>query len=200
MKTRHTLPLLTGRACRHAAALAWFVSAAAVHAGESTPVEPKTCEALYQARLKTDLSLSYEAFDQTEGQGFRALAAVGCNKEGADLIEAYMKANQSKQSSLLWHVAQLRASAGQTVEAIAAAKGSLDPKEDLAKDPFRWNDYVLATIAFLERDRAALQRHRDRVAAGRDAYMGNALNLKLLDALVKYFDTSYAYATSHISD
>jgi hypothetical protein len=200
MKTRHTLPLLAGHVCRHAAALAWFVSAVAAHAGEIAPVESKTCEALYQVRLETDLKLGYEAFDQTEGQGFRALAAVGCNREGADLIEAYMKAHQSKQPSLLWHVAQLRASAGQTKEAIVAARGSLNPKEDLAKDPFRWNDYVLATIAFLERDRAALLRHRDKVAEGRDAYMGNALNLKLLDALVKYFDSSYAYATSHISD
>lgn len=157
-----------------------------------------TCEALLQAHLKTDLSLPYETFDQTEGQGFRVLAAEGCNKEGADLIEAYLRGRPSAESSLRWHVAQLRASAGQAAEAIVAARSVLNPREDLAKDPFRWNDYVLATIAFLERDKAALQRHRDKVAEGRDAHMGNAMNLKLLDALIKYFDTSYAYATSRI--
>lgn len=160
--------------------------------------DARRCAAMFQAHLKTDLTLGYEAFDQTEGQGFRALAESGCDREGADLIEAYAKANPSKQSSLVWHVAQLRASAGQTAEAIAAAKASVDPKEDLAKSPFHWNDYVLATIAFLERDKAALQRHRDRVAEARGADMGNEMNLKLLDALVRYFDASYDYATSHI--
>lgn len=162
--------------------------------------DERRCAAMYQAHLKTDLKFGYEAFDQTEGQGFRALDQIGCSRQAADLIEAYVKARGSKESSLVWHVAQLRASAGQTAQAIAAAKASINPKEDLAKSPFRWNDYVLATVAFLERDKAALQRHRDRVAEGREADMGNAMNLKLLDALVKHFDTSYDYATSHIGE
>ncbi len=162
--------------------------------------DARRCAAMYQAHLKTDLTLGYEAFDQTEGQGFRVLDEVGCSRQAADLIEAYLKTHSSKEPSLVWHVAQLRASAGQTAEAIVAAKTSIDPKEDLAKSPFRWNDYVLATIAFLERDKVALQHHRDRVAEGREADMGNAMNLKLLDALVKHFDASYDFATSHIGE
>ena len=71
-------------------------------------------------------------------------------------------------------------------------------KIEILKSALRWNDYVLATIAFLERDRAALQRHRDRVAEGREAHFGNALNLRLLDALLRHFERDYRYATSHI--
>ena len=74
----------------------------------------------------------------------------------------------------------------------------MNDKEDLAKDPLRWNDYVRATIAFLERNQAQLIQHRNQVAAGRDEHFGNALNLKLLDALIKHFDHDYQYATARI--
>lgn len=66
------------------------------------------------------------------------------------------------------------------------------------KSTLRWNDYVLATIAFLEHDKPALVLHREKVAEAREAHFGNDLNLKLRDSLVKYFDRDYKYATSHI--
>jgi hypothetical protein len=62
----------------------------------------------------------------------------------------------------------------------------------------RWNDYVRATIAFLAKDRPALQRHRDAVAAGKEEHFGNALNLKLLDSLLLHFERDYAYASSQL--
>jgi len=98
---------------------------------------------------------------------------------------------------LRWHVAQLRASAGEYELAIASARLVLRESEDFSTRPLRWNDYVLATIAFLEKDREKLVEHRDRVAKG-DDYRGNAINLKLLNALLKHFDQNYLYATSHI--
>lgn len=156
------------------------------------------CESLHAEHLATDLTLGYEQFDQTEGQGFRALAAKGCDKEAADLIEAYLATTGATQRSLRWHVAQLRATHGDSAAAVRHARTVLSEREDFAKSALRWNDYVLATIAFLERDRAALQRHRDRVAEGREAHFGNALNLRLLDALLRHFERDYRYATSHI--
>ncbi|TQV85811.1 hypothetical protein [Aliikangiella coralliicola] len=156
------------------------------------------CEVEYQRHLTTDLELSYEKFDQTMDNGFRHLANAGCYKEAADLIEAYIKHNQLNKNSMRWHVAQLRASAGETDKAIASAKQSLLEKEDFSIEPLRWNDYVKATIAFLEKDKLALKHHRNKVAAGQHEYFGNALNLKLLDALIKHFDQSYLYATSRI--
>ena len=158
------------------------------------------CTALLRAHLETDLVLSYEAFDQTEGQGFRVLAAHGCHREAADLIERYVAATGASERSLRWHAAQLRASSGETAAAIRHARSVLSESEDFAKQPLRWNAYVLATIAFLERDREALLRHRAAVAAAKDAHFGNALNLKLLDSLVKHYERDYAWATSHIGE
>jgi hypothetical protein len=158
------------------------------------------CTALYRKHIRTDLSLSYEAFDQKEGNGFRVLAASGCNKEAADLIEDYIRITGAKESSLRWHISQLRASAGNAPEAIRYAKSVLKEREDFSKSQLRWNDYVLATIAFLERDRTALVFHRDKVADGRYAHHGNEINLKLLNGLVKHFDKDYAYASAHLED
>ncbi|MDT8999584.1 hypothetical protein RQP53_09935 [Paucibacter sp. APW11] len=157
------------------------------------------CAALLREHLKTDLTLSVQAFDQTEGQGFRALAEGAlCAREAGDLIEAYIAATGAKASSLRWHLAQMRATQGDSEAAIRAARTVLDEPKDRQPGQLRWNDYVLATIAFLERDREALQRHRDAVAAGREEHFGNALNLKLLDALLSHYERSYAYATAHI--
>ena len=158
------------------------------------------CEKLFQQHLETDLSLSYQEFDQTMGGGFRALAQAGCEKRAADLIEAYIEATGAEQSSLRWHIAQLRASHGDDAEAIRYARASLRENEDLSEHPLRWNDYVLATIAFLEKDREALIDHRDRVAEGVDEHRGNAMNLRLLDAMIENFDASYSEAMRSLVD
>lgn len=149
------------------------------------------CERLYQEHLESDLALSYKEFDQTMGSGFRALAEQGCERHAADLIEAYIESTGAEQSSLRWHIAQLRATHGDYDEATRYARASLSDNEDLSEHPLRWNDYVLATIAFLEKDRDALITHRNRVAEGVDEHRGNAMNLRLLDALIEHFDLSY---------
>lgn len=157
-----------------------------------------SCEQLYLQHAQSDLRLSYEQFDQTPRQGFRVLAEAGCEKQAADLIEAYISTNNATQSSLRWHIAQLRASHGDYDSAIEYANQTLLKKENFAERPLRWNDYVLATIGFLERNKDKLIYHRDRVAAASDEHPGNALNLKLLDSLIRHFDYNYKYATSHI--
>lgn len=153
------------------------------------------CQAEYAKRLQTDLDLTYQEFDQTENSGMRALAYAGCSKEAADLIVAYIKKNDTKQMSLFWHVAQLRASAGETAEAIQYARLSLKKDEDWSKRPLRWNDYVLATIAFLEKDQEKFLQHREIVKQGKDLHAGNAMNLALLDKLLQNFQQSYQQAT-----
>ena len=153
------------------------------------------CEALYERHLETDLQLSYHEFDQTPRQGFRSLAGAGCPAEAADLIERYIEETGATEGSLMWHIAQLRAVAGDYDAAITAARRCI--REDDTGD-FRWNDYVNGTIAFLERDREALVRYRDSVLEGANDHHGNAMNARLLNALVKHFDRDYAYATSNI--
>jgi hypothetical protein len=171
-----------------------LVIAAALAAQQ--PATGAECAALFAQHFPSDLALSYEAFDQTEGSGFRVLAARRCEREAADLIVEYLVANKATQRSLRWHVAQLRATHGDTPRAIAYARSVLAEHENFDASPLRWNDYVLATIAFLERDRDALVRHRDNVAAGAAAHAGNALNLKLLDRLIRHYGSSYAEATA----
>jgi hypothetical protein len=156
------------------------------------------CEALYAEHAQTDLQLSYEAFDQTEGSGFRVLARSGCLKEAADLIERYVEHTHATQHSLLWHIAQLRAEQGDSAEAIRYARKVVAESEDHARHPLRWNDYVLATIAFLEHNKPRLVHHRNLIAAAADAHFGNQLNLKLIDSLVRNFDKDYKYAVSHM--
>ena len=174
--------------------LLWlFIPACFANAGLAATVD---CQTEYQKHLKTDLNLSYQQFDQTENQGMRALAYAGCAKEAADLIVAYIQHNKSREISLFWHVAQQRASEGNNVEAIVYAKQSLVAVEDWQKKPLRWNDYVKATIAFLEKDLGTFQQHRQVVQQGKDQHPGNAMNLQLLDKLEKNFQKSYLQATA----
>lgn len=153
------------------------------------------CDAEYAAHQTSDMALSYEEFDQSEGRGFRALAGRGCYQQAADLIQDYIQHTQAKQPSLRWHIAQLRASAGQYEAAVVYARRSLLAEEDFSDNPLRWNDYVLATIAFLEHDMEGLIEHRDAVAEGIAEAKGNEVNLRLLDALIQNFDQDYATAT-----
>jgi len=152
------------------------------------------CEKAYQKHLQSDLTLSYQEFDQTMDSGFRPLAKLGCKKQAADLIEQYILHNNADQNSLKWHVAQLRAFTGNYISAIKNANLVLSEKEDFSKKALRWNDYVLATIAFLEKDKAKLIEHRNNVAAAKNEHYGNEMNMKLLDALIEHFDESYQYA------
>lgn len=168
---------------------------AATHTTVSAaPNSATDCADLYRQALATELTLSYEEFDQTPGRGFRRLAENSCPGEAADLIEAYIAATGADQTSLIWHIAQMRAEQGDYESAIAYARKSLRPTEEPAERPLRWNDYVLAVIAFLEGDREALIRHRNHVAAGAEQFWGNALNRDLLDKLIAGFGRPYNVA------
>ncbi len=158
----------------------------------------QNCQELYNQHLKTDMSLSYKEFDQTMGKGFRAMVNSQCDKEVADLIEKYIEVNGAKQSSLRWHIAQSRAHANDYTAAIKWSKSVLKESEDFKENALRWNDYVLATIAFLEKDKEALIFHRNKVALGKEEHFGNSLNLKYLDSLIKYFDKNYKFASNNI--
>lgn len=192
------IPSLAARRIALIAAAFGFVFCLALSypASAEEPAQPVDCPALYEEHLKTDLDLPYKEFDQTMDKGFRVLGGAGCFKEAADLIEAYIVKNDGKEGSLRWHVAQLRAMAGENEAAISSARRSLGDGENLDENPFRWNDYVLATIAFLEGDLEKLKAHRDKVAEGKDAHYGNEMNLKLLDRMVENFGKSYKDALS----
>lgn len=154
----------------------------------------ENCQTLLEKHLESDMGLSYEEFDQTMDSGFRVLSAQGCHGESAELIERYMEVNSAEQSSLRWHIAQARAMAGENSEAVRYARTTLLEKEDFSERPLRWNDYVLATIAFLEGDRDKLMVHRNKIAEGVGEHPGNELNLRLVDALIDHSGIDYSTA------
>ena len=154
------------------------------------------CAKEYKRHLETDLTLSYEEFDQTLGKGMRPLANAGCAKEAADLIVAYIEKNNDRHNSLIWHVAQQRALQDDRQDAIKYAKLALLKTEDYDKNPLRWNDFVLATIAFLEKDRHSFDRHKAQVEKAKDTYFGNSLNFKLLEKLSLNFEKNYKDAAA----
>ena len=167
----------------------------------SITANAENCQELYQKHLKTDLELSYKAFDQTMGEGFRSLVDKSgemCHKEIADLIEKYIEVNHAEQSSLRWHIAQSRANDNDYAAAIKYSKSVLLEHEDFNKRALRWNDYVLGTIAFLEHNKEKLIAHRNKLEEAKDEHFGNKLNLKYMDSLIKNFDKNYNYASSHI--
>jgi len=152
------------------------------------------CDDFLEKHLESDMGLSYEEFDQTMDSGFRVLASQGCHSEAADLIERYIKVNSAEESSLRWHVAQLRAMIGDKGEAVRYARTTILEDEDFSERALRWNDYVLATIAFLEGNQEKLKNHRDKVAEGVGEHPGNELNLRLLDALIDHDGSDYSTA------
>jgi hypothetical protein len=71
---------------------------------------------------------------------------------------------------------------------------SFDPEEP-SNTPVLWNDYVSATLAFLNKDIEKLRHHRDRIANGPE-WNGSKGNLDVVDGLIKCFDKPYAVAYS----
>jgi hypothetical protein len=168
----------------------------------STVVSAQSCQELYQQHLKTDMDLSYKEFDQTMGKGFRELLKEGlsCEKEAAMLIENYIEVNNATENSLRWHVAQGWANYGDYQKSIKWSKTVLLEDEDFSKRELRWNDFVLANIAFFEQDKEQLIKHRDVIAAAKEKHFGNQLNLKYLNSLITHFDKSFKYAMQNIAE
>ncbi|MBI2433437.1 MAG: hypothetical protein HYV26_11255 [Candidatus Hydrogenedentes bacterium] len=145
---------------------------------------------------RTELDLSYSAFDQTLGSGWRDLADQEKYLEAARLIDRYEKEKQDLEEwqriNLRFHAGQLYAFAGENKKAIARFKESLYAQEP-ENSPVKWNAYVLATIAFLEQDLERLSPLREEIADG-PKLQGVVPNLEVVDRLIKYYDEPYAAA------
>jgi hypothetical protein len=142
------------------------------------------------------LLLDYSAFDQKPGHGWRRLADVRQFSEAATLIGSYLKHRDDltdwQRRNLQFHAGQLYAAAGCDRMALVAFRAALDPNE-LRDSQIRWNAYVKATIAFLEKDREQLIKMRDEIAGG-PALRGAVPNLEVVDRLITNFDRPYAEA------
>ncbi len=108
------------------------------------------------------LRLDVHTFDQDQNKGWRKVAqSEGCLLSAAALISEYRNIIIAENlSGLTWHEAQLRANAGETVQAISLFKQTHIHKEALL-DNILYRD---ATIAFLERDKKTLLSARNALA------------------------------------
>jgi len=163
------------------------------------------------------LSLPYKEFDQDFTGGWRAVAKnKDCRDSAANLLKSYT-ANfeyefKSNHTTLEWHTGQVLAGSGNYEEALIFFKRSYKSDED-QKD---WNLYVDGTIAFLKKDKLALQAARDKLAAipvpeklkaarrkflkdnpnitMRDGFVDDPGNLYILDDFIECFNESYSVA------
>ncbi|NIJ35504.1 hypothetical protein FHR22_000153 [Sphingopyxis panaciterrae] len=171
------------------------------------------------------LRLDRNSFDQDDELGWRKLGnRAECRTVAADLIALYIEAHRDELArvwqipSFKWHEATTRAFAGDRARAIALMHQSLKPEagprefEGWTAYALPWNDYVKATIAFLERDAEALAKARERLAASPvpddfsktdiSAATGIAAswppNLGVVDGLIACFDRPYLEAYGSI--
>lgn len=163
-----------------------------------------TCTYDRAALLKLDLP----AFDQDMAGGWRALSMRGCESEAAGLIRDYRLANTltPEQIGLLkWHEGQLRANLNEPAAAIALFEEAYKNPE-IDKD-FGWNWYVDGTIAFLRRDREALEAALTGLAAvprpagldprgpdGKPIAIRWPMNLNVLENFQRCWDQPYKAA------
>lgn len=167
------------------------------------------------------LTLSYDDFDQNFDGGWRTLSFKdNCKPAAQKIIELYIlfdNAINSNQLKLLrWHAGQVAADLGNYPLAIAFFNASIDNDGESSKSKKPWNLYAKGSIAFLMRDKNALQQIRDELSvipvsedeknARRqflkenpniqmpDGFIDKPQNLSVLDRLLRCFEQPYSAA------
>ena len=166
---------------------------------------------------ETELARDAVSFDQTEGQGWRPLYDAGCYIEAAGLLrdwralhEGEFERSDPRQASLarilLWHEGQMWAFAQDNETALPLMQQAYQ-EEDTIHDR-AWNRYVDGTLAFLRRDREALDTATAELAAvpqppgwasavgqdGKPISLPWPQNLDVLQGLARCWDETYATA------
>jgi len=153
------------------------------------------------------MAMDYWSFDQSAEGIQSVLSKPACGAAGADLIRDYHAmlrdrgapvthqfpagevtfSENGEMSLLYWHEGQLRAMEGDSQEAIELFRRALKPPE---QSHAGWNEYVLASIAFLEGDAVALAGEREalsqKIAPGQ-----SRINLAVVEGLIACFGRTY---------
>lgn len=164
------------------------------------------------------MALSINAFDQDFKGGWRTIAYnEGCEEVAAVLLEDYISVhNLSPDDGLIfWHAGQTHAGAGNYPRAAKFFRQTFDDALQPGEPHYDWTLYGRGTLAFIERDRTALEKaiaeyqiipiDEERVAAMKRFAKENdttfpeeatrkPLNLVALEGLLRCFDTPYAQA------
>ena len=165
-------------------------------AGSHLPSRAATtdCANLLANASQTELALPSHEFDQDENKGWRALDATGCTAEAAILVERFLIGYESNLRSLKWHHAQLLAMTGKYSEAVAAARQAINPSESVQHPNFKCNAYVLATVAFLEKDPVELKRQTQAIESAITIEPMNKINLEIVLGLARCIGQPYKAA------
>ncbi len=152
------------------------------------------------------MAMDFHTFDQTFGSGWRMVAdKSGCTLVAADLIRDYIDLHSPKENIIVFHEAQMRAKGGQTARAIELFRETREAEGQSSF--FGWNQYVDATIAFLEGNKNALQDARESLASlpkpsnfravdrdGNPVEISWPPNLHVVDGFLECFEETYATA------
>lgn len=160
-----------------------------------SPLFAQTCYLSSEQEEKL-LQMPYYDFDQTEN-GWRHYANTGCYQKMGRLIDRYLEKNKTalvdwQKIAITWHAGQLFAFNNDYETAKVRFHHALDKNEG-ENPPLLWNDYVYATLAFLDKDRNKLELHREKIAKG-PIINGKRPNLEVVDNLLLYFDQPYSFA------
>jgi hypothetical protein len=142
------------------------------------------------------LSMTYEKFDQSKA-GWRQYVKKDCYWEAGVLIDKYLVKNKSTLNdwqiiSITWHAGQMYAFNNNYEIAESRFNASINPNET-ENTPILWNDYVYATIAFLNNDMTKLKYYREKIANG-PSFKGKKVNLDVVDNLIRSFGKPYSVA------
>ena len=169
---------------------------------EVASAEPADCKTALKIQ-QSSLSLSYDALEQSPNQGWRSLSKINCYQEAARLIISYFDTNpqlhhQQEFEILSFHAGQMFSYNNNYYSAIPLFKNSFSRTGGLPLEYKQyadaWDAYVNATIAFLERDKPALEAYRAQVAVGPKLPNGEVMNLAVVDRLIKNFGKPYHQA------
>lgn len=160
------------------------------------PTTYSACCSISTAEEEQLLVMSYDDFDQSEN-GWRQYANIGCYHEMGLLIDKYLDQNKRTLTDwqllgVTWHAGQMYAFNNEYAVANIRFDHSLNPNEP-ENAPILWNDYVYATISFLNNDKPGLMRYRDKISNG-NVMNGKIPNLDVVDNLIKYYGQPYSVA------
>jgi hypothetical protein len=160
-----------------------LLAASAVTAAPACIVPP--------AEKTAQLSLGYSAFDSRPGRhGWRNLAANGCPESAIELLEAYLQGHRhelsgEQQREAAFHMGQTYALAGREAQSLPYFE-----RAQSAAASAEWQTYVAATLAFLRRDRSALES----AYAAYAAISPGSMRLRIIAGLVACPAEPYAEA------
>lgn len=168
--------------------LAICLTSVACHAAQqTTSTSDINCQLEHEQEIQL-LQQNVATFDADNLLGWRLLANKGCITEAIALIRKYQEKNGNTYRTA-FHEAQLSLVIEDRKNARRLLFASL--RSDLpADDPFKWNDYVLGYLAYVDQDKEALAFYISKLEKNA-ADIRNKINVKVLRQLLTSFDRPY---------